>query len=66
MSDGRYYAQGRRVYRAPLKTETGTSLGFLVCECNEDVQGAAEEIVEALNAAEDARNKPLYEDCEAG
>lgn len=54
---GEYYADGRRVYRSPI-TRTysdgtaGMQMGFLVCECSEYVDGAAEEIVTALNAQE--------------
>lgn len=54
---GNYYADGRRVYKAPIERiySDGShvhTMGFLVCECSEYVDGAAEEIVTALNAQE--------------
>lgn len=54
---GHYYADGRRVYKAPIERiySDGShvhTMGFRVCECNEYVDGAAEEIVTALNAQE--------------
>lgn len=44
-----FYAEGRSVFCQPEKTEKGHKLGFLVCECSEFVEGAAEEIAKALN-----------------
>ncbi len=55
--DGSYYAKGIYVCRHPLRTETGTQLGFVVCTCNEFVDGAAIEIAKALNAAETKRKE---------
>ncbi len=50
--NGRYYARGGTVYKAPLrrKTETGyaISMGFAVCRMHEAVGDGAAEIVAAL------------------
>lgn len=54
--DGRYYAKHRAVYRAPLRSPTGISMGFCVCElCDGVDDDGAQEIADALNAAEDKR-----------
>lgn len=50
--DGRYYAKGDRVYRAPLQKKnadgtTSTTMGFVACECIDDEM--AEEIAMAMN-----------------
>ena len=48
--DGSYYADGDKVFRAPLRSETGISVGFLVCQTAEYIDGdAAKEIADALN-----------------
>jgi len=39
----------RLVYRRPVTTEEGTVMGFRVCETDEYIDGAAEEIAHALN-----------------
>ncbi|MDJ0823773.1 MAG: hypothetical protein QNJ09_18435 [Paracoccaceae bacterium] len=55
--DGRYKAEGTRVYRSPTKTETGMKMGFLVCTVSQNLDAAssaAEEIAEALNMHMDA------------
>jgi hypothetical protein len=54
---GDYYADGRRVYKSPIHRTysdgtSGSSMGFLVCECNEYVDGAAEYVAKALNGWE--------------
>jgi len=54
---GVYEAREREVYCTPIETRwsDGTithSFGFLVCSCNEYVDGAAEEIAAALNEKE--------------
>lgn len=52
--DGRYYAKGRAVLRAPLATGAGTRMGFTVCELSDGVDDdGAREIAEALNIAND-------------
>lgn len=41
---------GRSVYQRPHETDAGgTAMGFRVCVCDPDVEGAAAEIVRALN-----------------
>lgn len=52
---GEFYADGRRVYKSPIDItysdgRRGSSMGFLLCEVNEHVDGGAEYIVKALNA----------------
>jgi hypothetical protein len=51
--DGSYYAEGRAVFRHPLQSATGISMGFRVCELSEGVNDeGAQEIADALNAAD--------------
>lgn len=57
--DGRFYAEGRDVRRAPLEKEVeggrAITMGFRVCQVDEWVsREAAQEIADALNAALDA------------
>ena len=52
-----YYAAGKEVYKRPFERigDDGLSrhtMGFNVCVCNEYVDGAAQAIADALNAAE--------------
>jgi hypothetical protein len=54
---GEYYADERRVYKSPITRNysdgtTGMQMGFLICECSEWVDGAAEYVAKALNAWE--------------
>ena len=56
-SGGHYYSDGRQVFKAPIERiySDGShvhTMGFMVCECSEYVDGAADEIVTALNAQE--------------
>lgn len=56
-SGGHYYASGRYVLKSPIEKEyadgtKGTQMGFRVCEADEWVEGAAEEIAKALNLME--------------
>ena len=55
-SGGEFYVQGNDVRRAPVKTKyddntEGHTMGYIVCTCNDYVDGAAKEIAAALNAA---------------
>lgn len=53
--DGRYKADGRHVFRNPLRTDSGITMGFLVCTIGPGLpENASEEIAEALNAHMDA------------
>lgn len=63
-NDGHYYAKERAVFRAPIDSEagTGTTMGFCVCECQENVEGAAEEIARALNVVEGLADVYLWVD----
>jgi len=52
---GQFYADGRRVFKAPIDVvysdgRRGSSMGFLLCEVSEYIDGGAEYIVKALNA----------------
>lgn len=53
-----YYAKGLEVWKRPVERPgktpgtTDSTFGFKVCECNEYVEGAAEEIAAALNHME--------------
>lgn len=44
-----YYAEGRRVFKRPVKSGSNQAMGFLVCEINEWVVGGAEHVARALN-----------------
>lgn len=53
--DGRYYADGRSVYRQPKRNPGtgGLTMGFRVCDLADGVsEEGAQEIADALNAAE--------------
>ena len=53
--DGHYYAQGRAVFRAPLSSDSGITMGFCVCELAPGVDDSgAEEIARSLNRASPA------------
>lgn len=53
--DGRYYAQGRSVFKAPLRKPSGNvSMGFRICDLADDISDeGAQMIADALNEAED-------------
>ena len=56
--DGSYYAEGRSVWRKPLRSRSRISMGFRVCDLADGVQyDAAKEIADALNAAAPAKEK---------
>ncbi|MDR5729852.1 MAG: hypothetical protein RB191_20765 [Terriglobia bacterium] len=43
MSKPEFYAQGSHVFQSPLKTETGTTMGFMVLSINEHITEGANE-----------------------
>lgn len=54
--DGSYFAIGRDVWRRPLRSPTGISMGFRVCRLHDGVSDdGAQEIADALNAADAKR-----------
>lgn len=52
MNDGSYYAKGRTVFKSPIDSATGTTMGFAVCDLRDGVsEDGAQEIADALNRA---------------
>jgi hypothetical protein len=66
--DGRFYAEGMQVWKAPVRRESSVSLGFVVAQVNEnltDPEGVAQMIADAMNAAaaeDEAKKEPSNAD----
>ena len=68
MSKPEFYAQGSHVFQSPLKTETGTKMGFMVLSINGEhiTEGANEAAATiAVLANEHAEESSAYNGCSA-
>lgn len=63
-TDGRYFAKGNRVFKAPHRIEDRgangekvflTSMGFWVCDCNTGISGCAEIVAHVMQHEEGLR-----------
>lgn len=53
----KFYVYDNSVFHRPIKSDTGITMGFRVCRAEPFVTGAAEEICNALNAAEEVSDE---------